>query len=164
MSLGLTRKSLFPPTGMCFFMRLKLLKRHSSSPLLFTLRLKSTSAQLYLKHNRTLRPWTNHQICDWLTSANLPIKVILNILRQVHIEHDKVVEVTPAEGLAGRLTSQAAAPPACTAHCIQGDVRCGFHMLQHRLQRHVGPIWCLTERGKRGQDKQHSLRITSLFL
>lgn len=23
MSLGLTRKSLFPPTGMCFFMRLK---------------------------------------------------------------------------------------------------------------------------------------------
>ncbi|TNN67580.1 hypothetical protein EYF80_022253 [Liparis tanakae] len=52
MSFGLTRKSLFPPTGMCFFMRLKELKRHSSSPLLFTRKLKSTSSQLYLHTKR----------------------------------------------------------------------------------------------------------------
>lgn len=48
MCLGLMRKSLFPPTGMCFFMKLKLLRRQTSSPLLLTLKLKSSSSQLYL--------------------------------------------------------------------------------------------------------------------
>jgi len=76
MSFGLTRKSLFPPTGMCFFMRLKELKRHSSSPLLFTRKLKSTSSQLYLHMKRPqLRLGANRaktrdrstRSSDWLT-------------------------------------------------------------------------------------------------
>lgn len=54
MSLGLTRNSLFlPPTWMCFFIRKKLLKRHSNKPLLLTLRLKSTSSQPYLHGTAT---------------------------------------------------------------------------------------------------------------
>lgn len=83
---------------------------------------------------------TQHKSPDRLTrsSANLPIEVILNILRQVHVKHDKLVEVTAAEGVAGRLASQAAAPLACATHGVLGDLRCGFHVLQHRLQRHVG--------------------------
>lgn len=69
MSLGLTRNSLFlPPTGMCFFIRKKLLKRHSNKPLLSTLRLKSTSSQPYLHgtgtsgndDNAHLRPTDSH--------------------------------------------------------------------------------------------------------
>lgn len=48
-NFGFTMKSLVPPTGISFFIRLKQLKRHSCSPLLFTLRLKSTSSQLYLQ-------------------------------------------------------------------------------------------------------------------
>ncbi|KAG7229256.1 hypothetical protein INR49_012913, partial [Caranx melampygus] len=63
--------------------------------------------------------------------------VVLNILRQVHIEHDKVVEVTPAEGVAWSLVGEAAAPLASAAHCVQGDLRRGLHVLQHHLQRHV---------------------------
>lgn len=70
-------------------------------------------------------------------STNIPIKVILNILRQVHIKHDKVVEVTPAERVAGRFVSQAAIPLACAAHCIHGDLRRVLHVLHHRFQRHV---------------------------
>lgn len=50
----------------------------------------------------------------------ITIEVVLNVLRQVHVEHDKVVEVTPAERLTGRLASEAAAPLACTGHGIQG--------------------------------------------
>ena len=72
-----------------------------------------------------------------LSSANLPIEVILDILRQVHVEHDKVVEMTPTEGLAGRPASQAAAPLASAAHGVQGDLWGALHVLQHRLQRHV---------------------------
>lgn len=55
MTFGLTIKSLCPPTWTCFFMRLKLLKRQMSRPLLFVLRLKSTSSQKYLNHNHNGR-------------------------------------------------------------------------------------------------------------
>ncbi len=48
------------------------------------------------------------------------------------------MEVTPTVGVAGRLASQIATPLACTAHCVQGDLWCGFHVLQHSLQGHVG--------------------------
>lgn len=51
MIFGLMIKSLCPPTWTCFFMRLKLLKRQMSRPLLFVLRLKSTSSQKYLNYN-----------------------------------------------------------------------------------------------------------------
>lgn len=51
MIFGLMIKSLCPPTWTCFFMRLKLLKRQISRPLLFVLRLKSTSSQKYLNQN-----------------------------------------------------------------------------------------------------------------
>lgn len=61
----------------------------------------------------------------------------MDILCQVHVEHDKVVEVAPTVQLAGGLASQAAAPLASAAHRVQGDLRCGFHMLQHHLQGHV---------------------------
>lgn len=71
-------------------------------------------------------------------SLHLPIEVVLNVLRQVHIEHDKVVEVTPAEGVAWRPAGEAAAPLASAAHRVQGDLRRGLHVLQHRLQGHVG--------------------------
>lgn len=58
MIFGLMIKSLCPPTWTCFFMRLKLLKRQISRPLLFVLRLKSTSSQKYLNYNHNDRfPW-----------------------------------------------------------------------------------------------------------
>lgn len=47
------------------------------------------------------------------------------------------MEVTPTEVVSGRLASQAAAPFANTAYCVQGDLWCGFHMLKHCLQRHT---------------------------
>lgn len=55
MIFGLTTKSFCPPTWICFFMTLKLLKRQMSRPLLFVRRLKSTSSQKYLdmKHKIT---------------------------------------------------------------------------------------------------------------
>lgn len=62
----------------------------------------------------------------------------MNVLSQIHVEHDKVVEVRPTERLSGRLVSQAAAPLAGTAHGVEGDLRCVLHMLQHHFQRHVG--------------------------
>lgn len=49
-TLGFTAKSFCPPTWMCFFMRLKWLKRQMSRPLLFVLKLKSTSSQKYLSN------------------------------------------------------------------------------------------------------------------
>lgn len=70
--------------------------------------------------------------------ANLPIEVILNILCQVHIKHNKVMEVTAGEGVAQRLASQATAPFSHATHCIEGDLRCGLHMLQHHFQRYIG--------------------------
>ena len=58
MIFGLMIKSLCPPTWTRFFMRLKLLKRQMSRPLLFVLRLKSTSSQKYLNYNHNDRfPW-----------------------------------------------------------------------------------------------------------
>lgn len=80
---------------------------------------------------------TLHTSVDRLTerlthsSTCLPIEIILNVLCQVHIKHDKVVEVTSREGLAGKLASHAAAPLAWTAHGIQTDLRRGFHMQQN---------------------------------
>lgn len=55
MIFGLTTKSFCPPTWICFFMTLKLLKRQMRRPLLLVLRLKSTSSQKYLdiKHKIT---------------------------------------------------------------------------------------------------------------
>lgn len=64
----------------------------------------------------------------------------MHVLRQVHVEQDKVMEVTAAEGGARRPASQAAAPPARTAHGVQGDLRRALHLLQDRLQRHVGSV------------------------
>lgn len=149
-------KSLLPPTGISFFIRLKQLKRHSCSPLLFILRLKSTSSQLYLqiekKQNKKIAECTNHQMYNWITrlSPDLPIKVILNVLRQVHVKHDKVVEVASTEGLAVGPAGYAAVPLSNPTHSILGDFRRVFHMLQHHFQRHVGeiwvPIWCPSER------------------
>lgn len=56
-------KSLCPPTWTCFFMRLKLLKRQMRRPLLFVLRLKSTSSQKYLNHNHNDRfIWLSTQV------------------------------------------------------------------------------------------------------
>lgn len=60
------------------------------------------------------------------------------------------MEVTPTEGVGGRLASQAAAPFANATHGVQGDLWCGFHVLKHCLQRHTSEAWtpisCLTER------------------
>lgn len=72
---------------------------------------------------------------------NLPIEVILNVLCQVHIKEDKVMEVTPAEGVLGSLVGQVAAPLADTADSIQGDFGCVLHVLQHCFQRHIGDAW-----------------------
>lgn len=72
-----------------------------------------------------------------LTHNVLPIKVILNVLRQVHVEQDKVVEVASTEGLAVRLAAYAAVPLSNPTHSILGDFWRVFHMLQHHFQRHV---------------------------
>lgn len=59
---------------MCFFIREKLLKQHISKPLLFTLRLKSTSSQPYLlttaatndhKHSTGSKQHGGHEPTDW---------------------------------------------------------------------------------------------------
>lgn len=78
---------------------------------------------------------------NWLTrcsSPDLPIKVILNVLSQVHVKHDKVVEVTSTEGLAVGSAGYAAVPLSNPTNSILADFRCVFHMLQHHFQRHVG--------------------------
>lgn len=54
-----------------------------------------------------------------VANINLPIEVILNVLCQVYVKDNKVVEVTPTEGVPGSLVGQAAAPLTDTAHGIQ---------------------------------------------
>lgn len=72
------------------------------------------------------------------SSPDLPIEIILNVLRQVHVKHDKVVEVASTEGLALGPAGYAAVPLSNPTHSILGDFRRVFHMLQHHFQRHVG--------------------------
>lgn len=138
MCLGLIRKSLLPPTGMCFFMKLKLLRRQTSSPLLLTLRLKSSSSQLYLHMHSHRSGGPRHQPLSERGPYPLPRDVELHVLRQVHVQHDKVVQVAPTEGLAGGPASRVAAPLAGSEHCVQADLWREFHVLQHHLQGNVG--------------------------
>lgn len=132
---------MLPPTGISFFIRLKQLKRHSCSPLLFTLRLKSTSSQVYLQIERKKEQQHNsrvHKPANGRPSPDSPIEVILDVLRQVDVEHDKVVEVASTEGLAVGAAGYAAVPLSNPAHRILGDFGRVFHVLQHHFQRHVG--------------------------
>lgn len=76
----------------------------------------------------------------------LPVEVVLHVLRQVHVQHDKVVQVRPTEGLARRPASQVAAPLAGSAHRVQGDLWRDFHVLQHHLQGDVGIAWATVRR------------------
>lgn len=71
---------------------------------------------------------------------DIPVKVVLNVLRQVHVKHDKVVEVTSTEGLAVGPAGYAAVPLSNPTHSILGDFRRVFHVLQHHFQRRVGDI------------------------
>lgn len=67
----------------------------------------------------------------------LPRDVVLHVLCQVHVQHDKVVQVAPTEGLAGGPASHVAVPLAGSEHCVQADLWREFHVLQHHLQGNV---------------------------
>lgn len=67
-----------------------------------------------------------------------PVEVVLDVLRQVHVEHDELVQVAAAEGQAGGPAPQAAAPLARAAHGVEEDLGRGLHVLQHHLQGDVG--------------------------
>lgn len=86
------------------------------------------------------------------SSTNSPVEVVLDILSQIHVEHDEVVQVTPTEMVDGVLVRQAAAPLPHATHCVEGDFWRGLHVLQHRFQRHVGegrpPVRGVTEGGR----------------
>lgn len=155
--LGLIRKSLFPPTGMCFFMKLKLLRRQTSSPLLLTLRLKSSSSQLYLHTDSQTSGRPRRHLLSELRPSPLPRDVVLHVLREVHVQHDEVVQVAPTEGLAGGPASHVAAPLAGSEHCVQADLWREFHVLQHHLQGNVGtagaPIRRFAERHRHKDER-----------
>lgn len=71
----------------------------------------------------------------------LPRDVVLHVLRQVHVQHDEVVQVAPTEGLAEGPASHVTVPLAGSEHCVQADLWRQFHVLQHHLQGNVAKAW-----------------------
>lgn len=67
----------------------------------------------------------------------LPRDVVLHVLRQVHVQHDEVVQMAPTEGPAEGPASQVAVPLAYSEHRVQADLRRELHVLQHHLQGNV---------------------------
>ena len=95
--------------------------------------------------------YATSRYCAYENKPRSPVEVILDVLCQVHVEHDEVVQVAPGEGHGGGPQRQATAPLADATHGVHGDLGRGLHVPQHGLQGDAGDLRSAAgEEGMRG--------------
>lgn len=79
-------------------------------------------------------PSSDAELC---VCVSLPVQVILDVLREIHVEQDEVVEMAAAERGSERRNGGFTAPVPRPTHGVVRDRRRHLHVQQHTLQRYV---------------------------